>query len=162
MLIGRTYQSPLGEILLLADESGISGLWFRDQKHFPMELSYREGTCPYLDQGKAWLEGYFAGEIPGNFPPLAPSGTAFQRRVWAALLEIPYGTTVTYGTLAKKLGIRSSQAVGGAVGRNPISLMIPCHRVVGAGGQLTGYAGGLHRKEWLLTLEGVHSGTRCP
>lgn len=152
-MLGTIYPSPLGPILLAAGEEGLEGLWFLGQKHFPRELSWEEGESPVLAQGTGWLDAYFSGEIPETLPPLAPAGTAFQRRVWQKLSEIPYGQVVTYGTLAKQLGVKSAQAVGGAVGRNPISLMLPCHRVVGADGTLTGYAGGLHRKQWLLDWE---------
>ena len=153
--------SPLGDILLASDGEALTGLWFSGQKHFPAELL--EHACmqhtSVFAQTEKWLKAYFAGEQPAQLPPLAPQGTAFQREVWQILLEIPYGQTVTYGEiarrLAKKRGIAamSAQAVGGAVGRNPISLMIPCHRVLGAGGSLTGYAGGMERKKALLALE---------
>ena len=106
-----------------------------------------------MEQTKVWLSLYFEGKIPDFLPPLNPKGTEFQKQVWEALLQIPYGETNTYGALAKKLGCKSAQAVGGAVGRNPISVLIPCHRVVGAGGKLTGYAGGVEKKEFLLQLE---------
>lgn len=114
--------------------------------------------APVLVQAAHWLRRYFAGENPGPTPPLAPEGTPFRQAVWAALMEIPYGQTRTYGQLAQALAQRTGgkaapRAVGGAVGHNPISLMIPCHRVVGAGGALTGYAGGLERKKALLALE---------
>ena len=153
--------SSLGDILLASDGEALTGLWFAGQKHFPAELL--EHACmqrmPVFAQAEKWLKAYFAGEQPAQLPPLAPQGTAFQREVWQILLEIPYGQTVTYGEiarrLAKKRGIAamSAQAVGGAVGHNPISLMIPCHRVLGAGGSLTGYAGGIERKKALLALE---------
>ena len=153
--------SPLGDILLASDGEALTGLWFAGQKHFPAELL--EHACmqrtSVFAQAEKWLKAYFAGEQPAQLPPLAPQGTAFQREVWQILLEIPYGQTVTYGEiarrLAKKRGIAamSAQAVGGAVGHNPISLMIPCHRVLGAGGSLTGYAGGMERKKALLALE---------
>ena len=96
---------------------------------------------------------YFAKKIPDFLPPLKPKGTPFQQKVWELLLQIPYGKICTYSDLAKQLGCKSAQAVGGAVGRNPISILIPCHRVVGANGSLTGYAGGLEKKEFLLHLE---------
>lgn len=155
-MLGTVYPSPLGPILLAAGEEGLVGLWFLGQKHFPRQFSWEEGESPILTQGIGWLDAYFFGEIPKTLPPLAPAGTAFQRRVWEKLSEIPYGQVVTYGALARFLGVNSAQAVGGAVGRNPVSLMIPCHRVVGADGALTGYAGGLSRKRWLLDWEQAH------
>lgn len=155
------YLSPLGKILLAAEEEQITGLWFWGQKHFPQRLEGAPLTqgCPVLEQAKRWLCRYFAGERPEPFQQLLLRGTPFQREVWQLLRQIPYGETVTYGELSKVLAGRrgvprfSAQAVGGAVGRNPISLLVPCHRVVGAGGSLTGYAGGLERKRRLLELE---------
>ena len=155
------YLSPLGKILLAAEEDKITGLWFWGQKYFPQRLEGAPLTqgCPVLEQAKRWLCRYFAGERPEPFQELLLRGTPFQREVWQLLRQIPYGETVTYGELSKVLAGRrgvprfSAQAVGGAVGRNPISLLVPCHRVVGAGGSLTGYAGGLERKRRLLELE---------
>ncbi len=151
------YSSPLGEILLAADDHALTGLWFVGQKHFP---AFSENTAQFAETAlllaaKAWLEDYFSGKPTDFTPPLAPDGTPFQQRVWAALTTIPCGQTVTYGRLAQKLGCKSARAVGGAVGKNPISILIPCHRVVGAEG-LTGYAGGLERKKALLALEQLH------
>ena len=108
---------------------------------------------PVFDATRQWLDAYFAGTIPQAMPPLMFRGTAFQQHVWAELLTVPYGQTVTYGDIARLIGCRSAQAVGGAVGRNPISIIVPCHRVVGSDGSLTGYAGGLDRKRALLQLE---------
>ena len=155
------YLSPLGKILLAAEEEQITGLWFWGQKYFPQRLEGSPLTqgCPVLEQAKLWLCRYFAGERSEPFQQLLLRGTPFQREVWQLLRQIPYGETVTYGELSKVLAGRrgvprfSAQAVGGAVGRNPISLLVPCHRVVGAGGSLTGYAGGLERKRRLLELE---------
>ena len=149
--------SPLGPLILTGNEEALTGLWFAGQRHLPVfPAEMREaGDEPVIIRTQRWLEQYFSGEVPGNAPPLAPRGTAFQLRVWALLGEIPYGQTRTYGELARDLGCPSAQAVGGAVGRNPISLLLPCHRVLGAGGKLTGYAGGLWRKEALLRLEGI-------
>ena len=154
------YESPLGRILLLEEKGGLAGAWFAGQKYFPALTGVPEGDSPVLDLTKDWLDRYFGGLRPQPRElPLTPAGSAFQRQVWSLLREIPYGQTVTYGALARELaalrGIKSmsAQAVGGAVGRNPISVIIPCHRVVGTGGRLTGYAGGLERKQWLLDWE---------
>ena len=155
------YDSPLGKMLLAADDDGLTGAWFYGQRYFARgledaEKNERRGVpfdSPVLLAARRWLDAYFAGERPGVADvPLAPRGTAFQRRVWGALLAIPYGETRTYGELAAELG-SSPRAVGAAVGRNPISVIVPCHRVLGAGGSLTGYAGGLDRKRVLLELE---------
>ncbi len=152
-----SYDSPLGSITLAGDGEALIGLWFDGQKHFAHRLSpaFEEKSLPVFDETRRWLELYFAGQIPDFTPKLAPRGTAFQQAVWEKLGTIPYGKTSTYGELARDLGCASARAVGGAVGRNPISLLIPCHRVLGAGGRLTGYAGGLSRKQWLLALEGI-------
>ena len=158
----RTYLSPLGEILLASDSLGLTGLWFFGQKYFPApppeEISSPEAEH-HLDETVRWLDLYFAGQKPDFIPKLHPIGTAFQQLIWSLLLDIPYGTTATYGDLAKQASLllgrphMSAQAVGGAVGHNPISIIIPCHRVLGSNGQMTGYAGGIWRKEKLLTLE---------
>ena len=155
--------SPLGSITLSSDGEALTGLWFEGQTHFGSTLSGGEEDkpLPLFDRTEEWLKDYFSGKDPGAAPPLAPKGTPFQRAVWQLLLDIPYGDTVTYGRLSQRLAERmgrksmSPQAVGGAVGRNPISILIPCHRVVGSGGSLTGYAGGLERKILLLKREGV-------
>lgn len=152
-MVIQSYPSPLGELLLGAEAEGLVGLCFVGQAHFPALFHAVPGDTPALNAAKAWLDLYFSGVIPDFLPVLSPKGTDFQLRIWKALLDIPYGQTVTYGELAKQLGIRSAQAVGGAVGRNPISLIFPCHRVIGSKGQLTGYAGGLERKKWLLDWE---------
>ena len=147
------YASPLGEIVLAADGDALIGLWFSGQAHFGAGLrGAEEGDCAVLREAKAWLDDYFAGKAPETLPKLRPRGTEFQKKVWAALMRIPRGETVTYGALAEKLGSHA-RAVGGAVGRNPISIMIPCHRVVGKDGSLTGYAGGTERKAALLKIE---------
>ena len=153
--------SPLGNILLAADEVGLTGLWFEGQKNYARTLSPESGErdLPVFQQAKHWLEVYFAGKESAFSVPLHPIGTAFQQRVWDFLRTIPYGNTATYGEIAKRLAAEnglahlSAQAVGGAVGRNPISILIPCHRVIGADGSLTGYAGGIERKRALLMLE---------
>ena len=146
-----TYPSPVGTLYLTADEGGLTGIWMH-----PEETGY----FPVLSQAKTWLDGYFSGTPATPDFPLHPHGTPFQRQVWQILLSIPYGQTTTYGEIAKKMAVltgrqkMSAQAVGQAVGANPISILIPCHRVVGAGGKLTGYAGGLEKKAWLLRHEG--------
>lgn len=153
-----TYESPLGEILLTCDGEFLTTLFFAGQKYADVYLSPDavQKSVPVLEETKAWLDAYFLGNAPGQFPAMKLIGSAFQKRVWELLLEIPYGETVTYGDLARKLGCKSAQAVGGAVGRNPISILVPCHRVMGAGGKLTGYAGGVEKKEFLLKLEKDH------
>ena len=168
MTFTQRYDSPMGGILLAADEIGLTGVWFDGQKYFargrPKERTER--NTPVLSAAKCWLDVYFRGREPDFMPPLNPIGSEFQRAVWELLLQIPYGQTTTYGALAQELAKRqelahmSAQAVGGAVGRNKISILIPCHRVVGTGGRLTGYAGGVDRKAGLLELE--HSGLCIP
>ncbi len=161
------YQSPLGEILLAADDVGLMGLWFvENQRHMGEGLSpeAEEKPSPFFDEAVRWLDIYFAGRDPGFTPTLHLTGSAFRNRVGALLLEIPYGQTVTYGDLARAIarerGLErfSSRAVGGAVGHNPISLIVPCHRVIGSDGSLTGYGGGIERKTALLKLEGISVG----
>lgn len=156
-------QSPLGTILLSSDGTALTGLWFAGQKHFGAHLppDCEELNLPVFEQAGAWLDLYFGGKEPDFTPPLSPRGTRFQKEVWDILLTIPYGQTVTYGEIASALAKQqgqahmSARAVGGAVGRNPVSLIIPCHRVIGADGSLTGYAGGTDRKKSLLILEGA-------
>lgn len=153
-MIYDTYDSPLGEMKLCSDGCYLTAVVFTGQKYESKHIARAvQGNCPVLEQAKAWLRAYFAGEIPTFLPPMKPMGTPFQLRVWELLLQIPYGQTLTYGQLTKKLGCKSTQAVGGAVGRNPISILIPCHRVLGAGGKLTGYAGGVDKKKALLNTE---------
>ena len=157
------YESPLGGVLLAADEIGLTGLWFDGQKYFARGLPADrvERETPALLEAKRWLDIYFSGKEPDFTPPLHPIGSDFRQEVWTLLLQIPYGQTTTYGALAARLAAKhgtarlSAQAVGGAVGHNPISLIIPCHRVVGASGSLIGYAGGVERKIQLLKLEGT-------
>ena len=151
------YESPLGSILLAADQTGLTGLWFVGQKYFPSfsDGDFFENETPILTEAKHWLSLYFSGKEPDFLPSLHPQGSSFRQAVWNVLLTIPRGQTMTYGEIARRLNVRSAQAVGGAVGHNPISILIPCHRVVGSDGSLTGYAGGLARKEWLLHLEGA-------
>ena len=154
-MIVTTFDSPLGTMKLCSDGTYLTSVAFAGQKyedkHIPKDAV--SGSCPVLEETKVWLTRYFEGEIPDFLPPLKPKGSPFQNRVWELLLQIPYGNTITYGELARKLGCKSAQAVGGAVGRNPISILIPCHRIMGAGGKLTGYAGGVERKGALLKLE---------
>lgn len=161
MIYTSKYTSPLGGILLAADEVGLRGLWFDGQKYFARDLpdERTERETPVLSEAKRWLDLYFGEQEPDFLPPLHPVGTPFRQAVWEILLRIPYGKTVTYGEiskqLAEKMGLErmSAQAVGGAVGHNEISIIIPCHRVVGSNGSLTGYAGGIDRKIKLLELE---------
>lgn len=157
------YQSPLGEMLMAADAVGLTGLWFAGGKFYAAGLDpeHEEGNLPVFESVKKWLDLYFSGKEPDFMPPIHLIGSPFRLDVWKLLMQIPYGQTVTYGELAKaiakKRGISrmSAQAIGGAVGHNEISIIVPCHRVVGADGSLTGYAGGMDKKERLLTLEGV-------
>ena len=157
MLFLTHYASPLGPILLAADETGLTGLWFEGQKYFPsfLGVDYQEKETPVLTETVRWLDVYFSGKDPDILPPLHPQGSPFRQAVWNILLTIPRGQTMTYGEIARRLGVHSAQAVGGAVGHNPISILIPCHRVVGSDGSLTGYAGGVERKARLLQLEGA-------
>lgn len=155
------YSSPLGGITIAGTETAITGLWFDGQKYFGDTLSPRceEKDLPIFEQADLWLNIYFSGKAPDFTPTLFLNATDFRKAVWKILLKIPYGKTTTYGNIAseiaKQRGIphMSAQAVGNAVGRNPISLIIPCHRVVGADGSLTGYAGGIDKKAKLLELE---------
>ena len=165
MNVMQSYLSPRGEMLLAAEEEGLTGVWFVGQKYFARTLSpeAERGENPVLAMTRDWLDVYFSGREPDFFPPLRPAGTAFQQAVWRLLLQVPYGTTTTYGELARRLAGHSgrsvsAQAVGGAVGHNPILILIPCHRIVGARGNLTGYAAGWERKKWLLEGEGVEAG----
>lgn len=159
------YMSPVGELILASYGSSLAGLWMAGQKYFAASIRtemVEKEALPVFAAVKSWLDRYFAGEKPdiGELM-LAPSGSEFRQQVWKLLCEIPYGSVVTYGNLAKamakKLGreTMSAQAVGQAVSHNPISIIIPCHRVVGAGGDLTGYAGGIDKKVWLLKHEGL-------
>lgn len=146
--------SPVGPLTLVADDGVLAGLYMRDQRHRPPEETFGEPDAGPFGEVATQLEAYFAGRLHTFDLPLAPVGTAFQERVWAELRAIPYGETRSYGQLADRLGAPgASRAVGLANGRNPIGIIIPCHRVVGAGGGLTGYGGGLPRKRFLLDLE---------
>ena len=159
MIYTCTYPSPLGNILLAADEVGLTGLWFEGQKYFaktlPKETISQE--TPVLIQAKKWLDVYFSGKEPDFTPALHPAGSPFRQAVWQILLQIPYGQTMTYGQMQDAPHM-SAQAVGGAVGHNEVSIIIPCHRVVGTNGSLTGYAGGIEKKIALLELEHTDMG----
>ena len=156
-----TLPSPVGTLTLAADGTALTGLWLEGQKYFGAGLSdtVQEKDLSVFREAEAWLKAYFAKAPLPALPPLAPQGSSFRQAVWQLLLEIPYGTVTTYGALSQKLRDRgisaAAQAVGGAVGHNPISILIPCHRVVGSDGSLTGYAGGVAKKQFLLELEGV-------
>lgn len=165
MIYIKNYSSPLGDIMLAEKENQLSGLWIHGQKYYLSTLQNKEKEIekrdtPLLQQTCRWLDWYFAGGMPSiSEIPLAPEGTDFRKSVWDILCEIPYGETTTYGEIAKQIAHRqkipkmSARAVGSAVSHNPISIIIPCHRVIGANGNLTGYAGGIDKKIWLLTHE---------
>ena len=164
-MIYRTYYlSSLGRMLLAADDMGLVGAWFEGQKYFGefpehRNFVFEEKENHILKNALRWLDIYFSGQKPDFLPKLHLMGTDFQREVWDILLEIPYGQTVTYGEIARKIadkrGLKtmSAQAVGGAVGHNRVSVIVPCHRVIGSDGSLTGYAGGIERKIRLLDIE---------
>lgn len=167
MYYQTTYESPVGKMILACDgeEKHIAGLWFTGQKYFLgtlREMPVTKENIPVLQMTKEWLDAYFAGENPAiEKLPLAPIGGAFRQEVWKILCGIPYGSVTTYGKIAKEMARKmgretmSAQAVGGAIAHNPISVIIPCHRVVGTNGSLTGYAGGIDKKIKLLKLEGA-------
>ena len=165
MYYSTIYPSHIGTITLACDSENLVGLWLEGQKYHGNTIHeeiVENNDIPVFAAAKNWLDRYFAGKKPAIAElPLAPMGSEFRQEVWRILCEIPYGEVITYGSIAKKMAIKmnkesmSSQAVGGAVGHNPISIIIPCHRVVGANGSLTGYAGGIGRKIKLLELEGV-------
>ena len=158
-MYSTTYASPIGDLLIASDGEAICGLWFFGQKHFLSSVNeeiIENDDLAIFNEVKVWLDGYFNGENPEINFKLKPAGSDFRRRVWKILLEIPYGQTLTYGEIALELSpTMSAQAVGGAVGHNPISILIPCHRVLGANGKLTGYAGGIDKKIKLLELEKI-------
>ena len=164
MLVQQTYHSPLGDMLLLGDEHALHGAWFKGQKYFMAGIDEPAvcASCDVLRQTAAWLDAYFAGKRPDpSALSLDPHGTPFQRLIWTMLLQIPYGQITADGRLAEDAAQRmkrermSAQAVGSAVGHNPISIIIPCHRVLGTDGGLRGYAGGIEIKASLLEHEGV-------
>ena len=164
MIYTTQYASAAGELLLASDGRALTGLWIKGQKYYgaglPRDHQRQDGLAVF-DQTKDWLDRYFAGEKPAASQlPLAPAGSPFRQRVWDIMCQIPYGQTMTYGEIARQIAGEtgrpmSGQAVGGAVGHNPISIIMPCHRVVGSSGSLTGYAGGLDVKLRLLELEGA-------
>lgn len=155
------YASPLGELLIAADDIGLTGLWFAGQKYYArgLDTEHEEREPLAIASAKHWLDVYFAGQQPDFTPPLHLVGTAFQTAVWDILLSVPYGETLTYGEIAARIAVQqgrahmSAQAVGGAVGRNPVIIIVPCHRIVGKSGDLTGYAAGVEKKTSLLRLE---------
>ncbi len=157
------YRSPLGSMTMASDGEALTGLWFDGQAHFAegLESDHTERMLPVFGQTEKWLDIYFSGRAPDFSPPLRLKTTGFRKRVWEILRTIPFGETMTYGEIAERIAGRkglqgtSARAVGGAVAHNTILLIIPCHRVVGSGGRLTGYAGGTEKKAKLLALEGI-------
>ena len=152
--------SPVGELTVSSDGLNITGLWLLGQKYFAatIDANAKETDLPVFEVARKWLNCYFSGQEPDFLPPLAPKGSDFRQSVWKILCEIPYGKVITYGDIAKQLESQtnsksSARAVGGAVGHNPISIIIPCHRVIGSNGSLTGFAGGIDKKIQLLQLE---------
>lgn len=158
------YDSPLGNITIASDGDNVTGLWFDTQKPSDeeLEINYKKQDVPVFELAKKWLDIYFKGKDPGFLPPIKIDETYFRNRVCEIMLTIPYGETITYGQIAQQLATEmgidkmSAQAVGGAVGHNPVSVIIPCHRVMGANGKLTGYTGGMDIKVELLKLEGSY------
>ena len=159
----QNINSPIGTLIVSSDGTSITGLWIEGQKYFAktLEKEALEKNLPIFERVREWFDVYFSGKRPDFMPSLMPKGSLFQKSIWNALCKIPYGQTTTYGRIADECKYAdnnkptSARAVGGAVGRNPISILIPCHRVVGKNNDLTGYAGGLHRKQALLKLEGI-------
>jgi methylated-DNA-[protein]-cysteine S-methyltransferase len=172
----ESYDSPIGRLNLASDGEHLCGLWIEGQKYYQDKLELRLGIknvdtkeggrmknarVAALEETRCWLDVYFSGKEPPAIPSVFPRGTAFQEEVWAELLAIPYGQLITYGAIAEKIAVKrglkkvSARAVGSAVGRNPISIILPCHRVIGSDNSLTGYAGGIERKIYLLELEGA-------
>ncbi len=158
------YDSAIGRITLASNGEALTGLWFDGQKHFASTISGDHETnedLPIFQETRNWLDIYFSGQAPHFTPPICINGSEFRKQVWKILLTIPFGQTMSYGAIAQLMACQkgtnkmSARAIGGAVGHNPISLIIPCHRVVGANGQLTGYAGGKYKKLWLLQNEHV-------
>ena len=157
-IVNARWHGPLGPMIVAATAKGVAGVWFEGQKHMPDRAQWREEPGnPHIVAAIAQLADYFAGKRDVFDLPLdLEAGTAFQQSVWRALLAIPHGATTNYGALSRGLGApNAARAVGAAVGRNPVSIVVPCHRVLGTGGALTGYAGGVDRKSALLKLEGA-------
>lgn len=150
------YDSPLGKLYLVSDDTSLLGLWIEGQKHFLRKVNQPiHKETKIIKETKQWLDAYFQGKEPKMNLSLNPQGTSFQKQVWDILCTIPYGQTMTYKEIANTFSSKmSAQAIGQAVGHNPISILIPCHRVIGTNGKLTGYAGGIDKKEWLLKHEG--------
>lgn len=149
-----TFTSQIGELLLISDGTSVTGVYMQNQKHGAARTKYWKRDDAALHQPRTQLQAYFAGELRDFDLPLAAEGTPFQQRVWRALCDIAYGETISYGELARRIGQpTASRAVGLANGQNPIAIVVPCHRVIGADGSLTGYGGGLERKRWLLAHE---------
>lgn len=163
MYYQKRYNAPLGEIIMVSDGTALTSLVFNKQKYYESEVPKDsiEKSLPIFDETARWLDIYFSGEEPDFTPAISLKGSEFRKEVWDILMGIPYGEVTTYGEIAKQIAKKrgisrmSAQAVGGAVGHNPISIIVPCHRVVGANGNLTGYAGGLEKKVELLRLEGI-------
>ena len=157
-ILYSTVASPIGELTLTSDGTSVTGVYMHNQKHAAARTKDWRRDDAALKEPRAQLQAYFAGELREFDLPLAPEGTPFQQRVWRALCDIPYGETISYGELARRIGQpKASRAVGLANGQNPISIVVPCHRVIGANGSLTGYGGGLERNRWLLAHEGKGS-----
>ena len=151
----QTYRPPpqFDDLIIESDGELLTGLHFANDNYIPKSQNFIENNLPIFDETRRWLDVYFSGKVPAFTPQMEMQASPFRKAVWEVLLTIPFGTTMTYGDIARRIGCRSAQAVGGAVGRNPISLVVPCHRVVGADGSLTGYAGGIDRKRRLLEME---------
>ena len=156
MYYSTDYTSPIGKMLIASDGEAICGAWFYDQKHFPSTDFIVNDDLAIFNKATGWLDDYFKGKNPQVDFKIKAHGSQFRQKVWKILSEIPYGETMTYGEIASMISpTMSAQAVGGAVGHNPISIMVPCHRVLGSNGKLTGYAGGIDRKIALLRMEGI-------
>lgn len=157
------YQSKIGHMIMASNGTELTGLWFENQKYFPKDLydNFAEKNLPVFEETKKWLDIYFSQKIPDFTPKLNLIGSEFRKEVWNILLTIPYGTTMTYKEISNIIAYNrntvkmSAQAIGGAVGHNPISIIIPCHRIIGSNGSLTGYAGGIDKKEMLLKIEKI-------